>query len=130
MGQIHNIDNRVAPHQNNHTEDLCCTVKDNQKQPNHQGCISPYSQLKQASSTSTNLYKKNPVSRKSLTSTVSMSPTLTQDQIKRMENSRNHALAIRTKRKNSPTQDQINRMEKSRKHALAIQKKRKDSPSK
>ena len=58
-----------------------------------------------------------------------MSPTLTQDQIKRMENSRNHALAIRTKRKNSPTQDQINRMENSHKHALPIQKKKKDSPS-
>ena len=59
-----------------------------------------------------------------------MSPTLTQDQIKRMENSRNHALDIRTKRKNSPTKDQINRMKKNRKHALAIQKKKKDSPSK
>jgi hypothetical protein len=93
--------------------------------------MNPYSLLKQASSTSTNLYQHSPGSRKSLTPTSSrMSPPPTQDQIKRMEKNRNHALAIRKKKQNNLTQDQINRMEKNRKHALAIQKKKEDSPSK
>jgi len=120
LGQITNKENVVARHHDDHIGDLPDPFEGDQTQrnPYNSGRMNPYSQRKQASSFSTNPYQQpqrqsqvqqtagrfSPVpqsaSKPPPTSTISISPTHTQDQINRMAENRRLAIQKRMKKQN------------------------------
>lgn len=119
--QVNNKENFVTQHPDDHIGELRDPFEADQAQRNPYNSgnsMNPYSQRKQgASSFSTNPYQQSQrqtqgytqaagrfspmpqsVPRPPPNSTSSTSPTLTQDQVKRMEESRKRAIAIRMKK--------------------------------
>jgi len=115
-GQINNKENVVSQHHDDHFGDLHDPFEGDQMHcnPYINGRTNPYSQRKQASLSSARIYQQpqrhamrmqaagpQPQSApKPPNSMSSISPTLTRDQINRMEENRRRALAIRMNKQN------------------------------